>query len=182
INGDGIDDVIIGAPYADPNGQENAGSSYVVFGSSSGFNASLNLSFLDGSNGFVINGINSGDYSGYSVSSAGDINGDGFDDLIIGATRADPNGLYGAESSYVVFGRSSGFNASLNLSSLDGSEGFVINRINNGDRLGTSVSSAEDINGDGFDDLIIGASSASPNGQSSAGSSYVVFGFASPTP
>ena len=68
------------------------GQSYVVFGSSSGFGASLNLSSLNGSNGFVINGIDAGDYSGYSVSSAGDINGDGFDDLIIGARGADPNG------------------------------------------------------------------------------------------
>ena len=53
---------------------------------------------LDGSNGFVINGIDAGDYSGDSVSSAGDINGDGFDDLIIGALSADPNGQSGAGS------------------------------------------------------------------------------------
>ncbi|MBH8555370.1 FG-GAP repeat protein, partial [Nostocaceae cyanobacterium CENA357] len=177
INGDGIDDLIIGASSADPNGQYRAGSSYVVFGRSSGFNASLNLSSLDGSNGFVINGINSDDYSGGSVSSAGDINGDSFDDLIIGASNASPNGQYQAGSSYVVFGSSSGFNASLNLSSLDGSNGFVINGINNDDSSGRSVSSAGDINGDSFDDLIIGASSADPNGQGYAGSSYVVFGF-----
>ncbi|MBH8556324.1 FG-GAP repeat protein, partial [Nostocaceae cyanobacterium CENA357] len=139
----------------------------------------FNLSTLNGSNGFVINGINSGDSSGSSVSSAGDINGDGIDDLIIGAIFADSNGQSGAGSSYVVFGSSSGFNASLNLSSLDGSNGFVINGINSGDFLGTSVSSAGDINGDGIDDLIIGASNADPNGQSSAGSSYVVFGSSS---
>ncbi|MEH1864570.1 MAG: tandem-95 repeat protein, partial [Nostoc sp.] len=174
INGDGFDDLIIGATYADPNGQNSAGSSYVVFGRSSSFDAQLNLSTLNGSNGFVINGINAGDNSGFSVSSAGDINGDGFDDLIIGAG--------GAGSSYVVFGRSSSFGDQFNLSSLDGSDGFVINGINAGDNSGRSVSSAGDINGDGFDDLIIGAGGADPNGQNSAGSSYVVFGFASPTP
>ncbi|UKP00637.1 beta strand repeat-containing protein [Nostoc sp. UHCC 0870] len=178
INGDGFDDLIIGAPNAAPNGQNYAGESYVVFGSSSGFNAQLNLSDLDGSNGFVINGIDERDFSGNSVSSAGDINGDGFDDLIIGAPNAAPNGQYGAGESYVVFGSSSGFNAQLKLSSLDGSNGFVINGINRFDRSGSSVSSAGDINGDGIDDLIIGASGADPNGQNYAGESYVVFGFA----
>ncbi|WP_256091012.1 Ig-like domain-containing protein, partial [Nostoc sp. KVJ20] len=181
INGDGFDDLIIGAFRADPNGQSRAGSSYVVFGRNSGFDAQFNLSSLDGSNGFVINGIDSGDYSGDSVSSAGDINGDGFDDLIIGASGADPNGQFRAGESYVVFGRNNGFAAQFNLSSLDGSDGFVINGINAGDDSGSSVSSAGDINGDGFDDLIIGAPFADPNGQS-VGSSYVVFGFASPTP
>jgi Bacterial Ig domain/RTX calcium-binding nonapeptide repeat (4 copies)/FG-GAP repeat len=182
INGDGFDDLIIGASGASPNGQDSAGSSYVVFGTKSGLSASLDLSSLDGSNGFVINGINRNDRLGTSVSNAGDINGDGFDDLIIGASGADPNGQFYAGSSYVVFGRSSGFGAGFDLSSLDGSEGFVINGINQFDRSGESVSSAGDINGDGFDDLIIGASGADPNGQSNAGSSYVVFGFASPTP
>uniref|UniRef100_A0A8J7AB09 FG-GAP repeat protein n=1 Tax=Desmonostoc muscorum LEGE 12446 TaxID=1828758 RepID=A0A8J7AB09_DESMC len=176
INGDGIDDLIIGAPGADPNGQPNAGSSYVVFGSSSGFGDRLNVSSLNGSNGFVINGIDAGDLSGYSVSSAGDINGDGIDDLIIGAPGASPNGQRDAGSSYVVFGSSSGFDTSLNLSSLNGSNGFVINGIGRDDRSGISLSSAGDINGDGFDDLIIGAPDADPNGQSRAGSSYVVFG------
>ncbi|MBX9255762.1 FG-GAP repeat protein [Desmonostoc muscorum CCALA 125] len=183
INGDGIDDLIIGSFGADPNGQSYAGSSYVVFGSSSGFGASFNLSSLNGSNGFVINGIDENDFSGFSVSSAGDFNSDGFDDLIIGARYASsPNGQFRAGESYVVFGSSSGFGASFNLSSLNGSDGFVINGIDTRDSSGSSVSSAGDINGDGFDDLIIGAPGADPNGQSEAGKSYVVFGFASPTP
>ncbi len=182
INGDGFDDLIIGASNASPNGQINAGESYVVFGSNSGFGASFNLSSLNGSNGFAINGIGANDGSGVSVSSAGDINGDGFDDLIIGTNSIDYGSQFQAGRSYVVFGRSSGFGAGFNLSSLDGSEGFAINGINSGERSGSSVSSAGDINGDGFDDLIIGAKFASPNGQSFAGESYVVFGFASPTP
>ena len=71
------------------------------------FSAEFNLSELDGSNGFVINGIDSGDRSGISVSGAGDINGDGIADLIIGANSADPNGVDSGES-YVVFGSDGG--------------------------------------------------------------------------
>ncbi|MEM6715092.1 MAG: hypothetical protein AAF622_08465 [Cyanobacteria bacterium P01_C01_bin.147] len=176
INGDGIDDLIIGAPDADPNGNNSAGESYVVFGSDQGFSASLELSALDGSNGFVLNGIAADDLSGSSVSGAGDINGDGIADLIMGAPFADPNGNSLAGESYVVFGSDQGFSASLELSALDGSNGFVINGIDDNDRLGRSVSGAGDINGDGFDDLIIGAWGADPNGQDRPGASYVVFG------
>ncbi|WP_204154528.1 FG-GAP repeat protein [Leptolyngbya sp. CCY15150] len=172
INGDGFDDLIIGAPNADPNGSRS-GSSYVVFGSQGGFGAILNLSILDGSNGFRIDGA-AGDNSGGSVSGAGDINGDGFDDLIIGAPYADPNGG-SSGSSYVVFGSQGGFGAILNLSTLDGSSGFRIDGEAEDDDSGGSVSGAGDINGDGIDDLIIGADGADPNGGSS-GSSYVVFG------
>ena len=108
----GVDDILIGAREADPNGNSRAGESYVVFGRTTGFAASLDLSSLatgDGSAGFVINGIDVVDYSGGSVSSAGDVNGDGVDDLLIGAFFADPNGTINAGESYVVFGRTTGF-------------------------------------------------------------------------
>ena len=93
------------------------------------FEPTFNLSDLNGSNGFAINGIAAYDSSGVSVSSAGDVNGDGFDDLIIGAFFADPNGISDAGQSYVVFGNNSGFAAGLNLSTLNGSNGFAINGI-----------------------------------------------------
>jgi Ca2+-binding RTX toxin-like protein len=174
VNGDGFADLIIGAYGASPNAN-NSGQSYVVFGKRSGFGASLNLSTLNGSNGFALNGINAFDFSGDSVSSAGDVNGDGIDDLIIGAQDASPNGDRSGQS-YVVFGKSSGFGASLNLSTLSGTNGFVLNGINTDDFSGRSVSSAGDVNGDGFADLLIGAYGAEPNGRSNSGQSYVVFG------
>ena len=91
------------------------------------------------------------------MSSAGDINNDGYDDIIIGALDADPNGDWSGES-YVVFGKATGtYSASLELSSLNGTNGFVINGIDGSDYSGVSVSSAGDINNDGYDDIIIGA-------------------------
>ena len=169
VNGDGLDDIIIGAQYADPNGTNNAGSSYVVFGKAAGFDAIMDLSSLDGSNGFRVDGEATYDGAGVSVSNAGDVNGDGFDDVLVGAPLADPNGRYSG-SSYVVFGKATGFDATLDLSSLDGSNGFRLDGagVTPYDFSGLSLSSAGDVNGDGFDDVIIGASGAS--------SSYVVFG------
>jgi hypothetical protein len=176
LNGDGFADLIIGSPYAD-NTSPDSGSSYVVFGRASGFSSSINLSSLDGSTGFRLDGVANNDRSGTSVASAGDVNGDGFADLIIGAYLADPNGS-DSGSSYVVFGKASGFSSATNLSSLDGSTGFRLDGVAAGDNSGYSVASAGDLNGDGFADIIVGAFGADPNG-SDSGSSYVVFGKAS---
>jgi len=176
INGDGIDDFIIGADLADPGGRFEAGQSYVVFGTQAGLPAAVELSALDGTNGFALNGINAGDVSSVSVSGAGDINNDGIDDLIIGANGADPSGRTDAGQSYVVFGSQAAFPAVLELSTLDGTNGFALNGINNNDRSGRSVSGVGDVNGDGIDDILIGANGADPAGRNGAGQSYVVFG------
>ena len=183
VNGDGYDDLIIGADGADPNGYDTVGETYVVYGGATapGTGGKLDLSSLDGTNGFILNGIDEYDYSGWSVSSAGDVNGDGYDDLIIGADGADPNGYDTVGETYVVYGGSSapGTGGELDLSSLDGTNGFILNGIDASDRSGFSVSSAGDVNGDGYDDLIIGAREADPNGDDTVGETYVVYGGAS---
>ena len=176
VNGDGFDDLIVGANFADPNGNAEAGSSYVLFGRSGGFASAIDLSSLNRFNGFRLDGVAVGDSSGYSVSSAGDVNGDGFDDLIVGALYADPNGNFSAGSSYVFFGRAMIPASVINLSTLNGATGFRLDGEAADDKAGRRVSSAGDINGDGFDDFIVGASGADPNGNPLAGSSYVVLG------
>ena len=175
LNGDGLDDLIIGALGAAPNGT-NSGCSYVVFGKDV-YNSPIQLSDIaDSNDGFVIHGEAAGDYSGWSVSGAGDVNGDGLDDLIIGAYLADPNDVGAAGKSYVVFGKKEN-NSPIKLSEIAGGNGgFVIHGEAENDYSGYSVSFAGDVNGDGFDDLIIGAHGADPNGTVKAGNSYVVFG------
>jgi hypothetical protein len=166
VNDDGFGDLILGAPGAN----NYTGESYVIFGKSTSFNRRIDLNSADGTNGFIIKGIDTGDKSGDSVSSAGDINNDDFDDVIVGAPDAGENFI---GESYIVFGKDTGFDASLNLSSLDGSNGLTVRGIDAGDNLGNSVSNAGDINGDEFDDLIVGAPDAGGN---FAGESYVIYG------
>ncbi|NER83533.1 MAG: hypothetical protein F6K42_29070, partial [Leptolyngbya sp. SIO1D8] len=100
----------------------------------------FDLSDLDGSNGFVINDIDPYDFVSSAISNAGDINGDGIDDLIIGAPFAGLQGNGYTGESYVVFGSDQGFSARLELSTLNGSNGFVINGIDTNDFSGGSVS------------------------------------------
>jgi hypothetical protein len=172
VNGDGTNDLIVGAEGADPYGIKDAGESYVIFGDEEGFPASVDVSTLDGSNGFTLKGIDEDDNSGTSVSSAGDINDDGFDDLIVGADQADqPNDVKDAGESYVIFGSDEGFPASLDLSSLNGNNGFTFDEVDDYDNLGVSVSGAGEINSDGIDDLIVGA-------ENNDDGSYVVYGSA----
>ncbi|MCA9291754.1 MAG: FG-GAP repeat protein [Phycisphaerales bacterium] len=177
VNGDGLADLIVGARYAGPG---NAGETYVVFGKAD--TAPVNLAdVIAGTGGFVINGIDSDDRSGFSVSDAGDVNGDGLDDVVLGALFAEhyyykPN----AGRAFVVFGKAD--TAPVQLAAVvAGDGGFVMNGYDPNDNAGRSVSGAGDVNGDGLADVIVGASRAFGS-NIQAGNSYVVFGTADTAP
>ncbi len=177
VNGDGIDDMIFGAPFSSPDPSGTifvAGSSYVLYGKSTPFAPVFNLDGVDGSNGFRLDGVGTFDFAGQPATGAGDINGDGFDDLAIGTPGANP---YGEDSgsTYIVFGQSAAFPAAFGLGVLNGSNGFRLDGPDSGDRSGSTVAAAGDFNGDGFDDVVVGAAFSDAGG-SETGSGYVVFG------
>ena len=189
VNGDAVDDLIIGSSYLADDFSPNR--AYVVYGSAGPRGPQIALETLelqnggDGTKGIVIRGAAEGDQTGRSVNGVGDVNGDGMDDLIIGAPGADPGGRDGAGRAYVVFGRSDGFLAEIDLAALadgDGSEGAVFNGILPASQTGYSVDIIDDINDDGLDDIIIGAPGGDPGGRTDAGVSFVVFGRASGFP
>ena len=175
INGDGIDDLAVGAPGQDSAGGF-AGAVYVVFGTLGGFDGPIELAAIaSGMGGFRILGENAGDAAGFSVAAAGDINGDGIDDLAVGVPGQDAAGE-SAGAAYVVFGRTRGFAAPVDLHAIAaGNGGFKIIGENAGDWAGNSVSAAGDVNGDGIDDLIVGAPTNRTDNVA-YGAAYVVFG------
>jgi hypothetical protein len=184
VNGDGLDDLLIGVPSADRNGRDS-GSAYLVFGTIEATQASLTSASLNGSRGFVFHGIAADDFAGTVVSGAGDVNGDGFADLLIGAGLADANGRNSGQT-YLIFGGPANLGAldtalgttadgQINLASINNTTGYVFDGIAAEDVAGFAVDGAGDVNGDGFDDILIGAFRADPNGVNS-GQSYLVFG------
>ncbi len=150
VNGDGRADFIVGAAWADPGGKDHAGSAYLYSGATG-----LLL--------YQIDGAAFGDNLGVSVAGAGDVNGDGKADFMVGASNASPGGRSQAGSAYLYSGAS-------------GSLLFQKDGATAGDGFGASVASAGDVNGDGRADFIVGTPFADPGGRTNAGSVFLYSG------
>jgi len=177
INGDGFDDVLIGASGADNGATNFTGASYLVYGSAT-LPATLNLATL-GAGGVVISGSATSERSGDAVGAAGDVNGDLIPDLLIGGQFSDPPAKADAGRGWIVYGSAS-LPASLTLNAL-GAQGVIINGQNAGERFGTKIEGAGDVNGDGRDDVLVSSPLADPavGTGNDAGRSYLIYGSAS---
>lgn len=181
VNGDGFSDIVIGAPYADPATGADAGRAYVVFGKQT--TTAVNLSAL-GAGGIEFFGPGVNARAGTAVDGAGDVNGDGFADLVIGAPY--PTILSSStvnDRVYFVFGGSA-LPASTNLTAIGASvPGFVFQEATGEDRIGDAVAGIGDFNGDGLSDIVVGAPTiaAFPENEGPGGA-WVVLGKTSQTP
>lgn len=184
VNGDGYADLLIGASRSviPSRGVTATGQVFIVFGKPQ--TTAVELSAVqNGTGGFVINGETLLDQAGAAISSAGDVNGDGLADIIVGAPYLDRNGQTDVGRSYVIFGKTDGTKVELSAI-VNGTGGFAIIDDLSYQLTGVSVSPAGDVNGDGLDDLLIGAPS---DGQKVDpypihGKAYVIFGKADTQP
>ncbi|MFA6027944.1 MAG: integrin alpha, partial [Patescibacteria group bacterium] len=158
MNGDGYDDILITAPYKN----SHTGVIYLIYGQATLYSGTISLSAADAE----FTGEAADDYAGLSVSSAGDVNNDGFDDFLIAAPYKDSTG-----ATYLIYGQNTSYAGTINLSTADAK--FTGEAA--GDSAGVSVSTAGDVNNDGYDDILIGAW-GNGDGGSYAGAVYLVYG------
>lgn len=172
VNGDEIDDLLIGAPGLSNLANLDAGQVYVVFGDPAD-DVLWTRDLAEGTGGFVINGI-SGTAIGNAVSLVGRVNADDAADILIGSTHA---GEAMSGWSYLVYGKSDPLSVSLDPIEMD--NGFALASMHRGERFGWSVGAAGDVNGDGRDDLLIGA--VGGGGGLEPGLAYLVHGKDTPS-
>ncbi|HEY1385132.1 MAG TPA: hypothetical protein VGF43_16035, partial [Dongiaceae bacterium] len=169
FNGDGYDDIVVADKAATAGAFTGTGYVYVIFGEQSGFSSTLDVSQLNGANGFRLFG-ETNQNAGTSVTLAGDYNGDGYDDLLIGA----PGPFFNQGSAFVVYGHSGPSAAAIQLGALNGQDGMEIHGATSSSSAGDSVAAA-DLNGDGLDEIIIGADHET-NAVTTGGAAYVLYG------
>ncbi|MDF1665113.1 MAG: Calx-beta domain-containing protein, partial [Planctomycetota bacterium] len=167
FNGDGISDAIIGS--------SDLNSAYILYGSRTPFTAVVELASLTPSQGLVITG-----QTVESVAGAGDFNGDGLADVLLGIPSASPFGLNRAGLTYLVFGTRTQFQAPFSLANLAPNRGAIFVGSGANSTSGRSVASAGDFNRDGLADFLIGADGATTNGNLSSGRTYVIYGTQTP--
>jgi hypothetical protein len=171
FNNDGIDDLLVGAPASSFNGKQFAGAAYVVYGGTD--RAGLNLNSTPAN--ISIYGLDSGDVLGHSVA-AGDINGDGIDDIIVGADLVDRNGT-DVGAVYIFLGREEPITSAARTLQPSNANVIIYGEFNGG-RFGRAVASG-DVTGSGINDILVGAYYASPGGRIEAGALYVIQGSSS---
>lgn len=178
VDGDGLADVLIGARLLDEGADNDVGRAYLVFGKMDTMPLDASA-IVDGDGGFAILGERVSDEVGNAVGGgnwrSGDIDGDGRDDLLIGGWGNNANGSNNAGRAYVVYGRSATTPVDLTVVGA-GQGGFAIDGEVSEDRAGGAVDIAGDVNGDGFSDIVVGASFATTRGVHASGRTYVVFG------
>ena len=172
VNGDGIDDLVIGAPGLPNLANPDAGHVYVVFGDPAD-DVLWTRDLAEGTGGFVIDGI-SGTAIGNAVSLVGQVNADDAADILIGSTHT---GEAMSGWSYLVYGKSDPISVSLTSIGMD--NGFALASMQAGERFGWSVGAAGDVNDDGRDDLLIGA--VGGGGGLEPGHAYLVYGKDTPS-
>jgi len=171
INKDGYNDFAMSAPTY--NG--NHGAVYIVFGGPrSKFPARIDVYSLPASLGFVVQG-RSGDNFGQDLSLAGDVNNDGYADIISG-NPSDPSLRQPLPGSVaIIFGGPTDTLTSFSASDFNGVNGFLVTGNNPGDQFGFAVGPAGDYNLDGAADYNVGATGVT-NGQGFSGAVYVIYG------
>lgn len=168
VNGDGVSDVIVGAPQADAP-SSGAGNAYVVFGP---VTSNVSLGSL-GSRGFAIRGAQASDFLGRSVTGMGDVNGDGKADVAVGAPGAGSPGANPPGAAYVIFGKSD--TTTVDVGSL-GAGGFAVVGPQDDGIVGASVTRVPDMNGDGRPELGVAGTDVDPSTGTDAGAAWVVYG------